>query len=379
MRLNANRDRWTLRGAPRNGWALLSGLSGCGHCGYRMTVRYGPSAQGQPYARYVCGQRAANRGEEVCSGLSASRLDEVVSELMLMALEPAALELSMRVSAEIEQERSKAESLRQKRLQRARYEAERAERQYHAVEPENRLVARNLERAWEEKLQATRALEEEHHRQQADQPPQLTEQERETIGRLATDLPELWSASTTTPADQKQILRLLIDHIVVTANPGSEHVGVTVCWSGGHETATRMQRPVGKLSSLDHHEELLTELRRLRRDGYTAADIAQRLNDQGWVTPTQRNPFNERLVRAMVYRYGPAPKGPKRPPSDDPNEWSLADLACRLGMPAPTLYGWLRRGLLKTRSVRGQHVVIADEKEMPRLAGLRQHQKRASS
>jgi len=378
MRLNANRDGQTIRGEPRNGSALLGGLIVCGHCGYRMSVQYGQSAQGRSYARYACVQTAVNRGEAICSGLSAARLDEVVSELTLMALEPAALELSMHVSAEIEQERAKAESLRQKRLQRARYEAERAERQYHAVEPENRLVARNLERAWEEKLQAVRALEEEHHRQREQQPRHLTGEERETICRLATDLPELWSAPTTTPADRKQILRLLIDHIVVTVDKASEHVDVTVCWSGGHETATRMRRPVAKLSSLSRHEELLAELRRLRSEGYRAADIAERLNHDGWVTPTQRNTFNERLVRAMVYRYGPAPKGPKRPPSDDPNEWRIADLAKELEMPVPTLYGWLRRGLLKSRLVRGQHVVTAGAKEIKRLARLRRPQKRVS-
>jgi DNA invertase Pin-like site-specific DNA recombinase len=378
MRLNANRDGQTIRGEPRNGSALLGGLIVCGHCGYRMSVQYGQSAHGRPYARYACVQMAANRGEAVCSGLSAARLDEVLSELTLMALEPAALELSMRVSAEIEQERAKAESLRQKRLQRVRYEAERAERQYHAVEPENRLVARTLERAWEEKLQAVRALEEEYHRQRAQQPRHLTGEERETICRLATDLPELWSAPTTTPVDRKQILRLLIDHIVVTVDRASEYVDVTVCWSGGHETPTRMRRPVAKLSSLSRHEELLAELRRLRSEGYSSADIAERLNNQGWVTPTQRNTFNERLIRAMVYRYGSAPKGPKRPPSDDPNEWRIADLANQLEMPVPTLYGWLRRGLLKSRLVHGQHVVIANAKEIKRLARLRRPQKRVS-
>jgi len=374
MRLNANRDGQ--RRGPRNGWALLGGLVVCGHCGYRMSVQYGQSRKGRPYARYVCGHAASHWGGAVCSSLSATRLDAVISELTLKALEPAALELSLRASAEIEQERTKAEALRQKRLQRARYEAERAERQYHAVEPENRLVVRTLEQAWEEKLQAMRAMEEEHHRQRSAQPRHLTEDERETIRCLATDLPELWNAPTTTPADRKQVLRLLIDHIVVTVDRDTEHVSATVCWSGGHETATCLRRPVGKLSSLSRHEELLAEISRLRREGYSAVDIAERLNRDGWVTPTQRNTFNERLVRAMVHRYGAAPKGPKRLPSDDPNAWRIADLAGKLEMPVPTLYGWLRRGLLDSRLVRGQHVVFADAKEIKRLARLRQRGKR---
>jgi len=370
MRLDANRQ--SMRAEPRNGSALLSGLVVCGHCGYRMSVQYGQSAHGKPYARYVCAHAAAARGEAVCSGLSAARLDEVISELTLMALEPAALELSMRVSAEIEQERRKGESVWQKRLQRARYEAERAERQYHAVEPENRLVARNLERAWEEKLRAERALQEDHRREGLQQPRHLTEDERETIRSLAAHLPELWAAPTTTPADRKEVLRLLIDRIVVTVDKGTEYVDVTAHWSGGHETQTRMRRPVARLVALSRHDELLGEIRRLRCEGYSAAGTAETLNRDGWVTPTQRSPFNERLIRAMVYRYGSPPKGPRRPLSDDPNEWSLADLAEELKMPVVTLYGWLRRGWLKTRWIRGQHVVIADRAELKRLRKLRQ-------
>lgn len=369
MRLNANRQ--AVRAEPRNGSALLSGLVVCGHCGYRMSVQYGRSARGRLYARYVCAHAAAARGEAVCSGLSAARLDEVISDLTLTALQPAALELSLRVSAEIEEERCKADSVWQKRLQRARYEAERAERQYHAVEPENRLVARNLERAWEEKLQAERALQEEYHRERKQQPRHLTEDERETIRNLATQLPELWDAPTTTPADRKEVLRLLVDRIVVTVDKETEYVDVTAHWSGGHETQTRMRRPVARLAALSRHDELLDEIRRLRGEGYSAPQIAETLNRDGWVTPTQRSPFNERLVRAMVYRYGSPPKGPRRRLSDDPNEWSLAELAGELEMPSVTLYGWLRRGWLKTRSIRGQHVVITDPPELKRLRKLR--------
>jgi len=178
VRLNANRERAPGQVAPRNGSALLSGRVVCGRCGYGMTVQYGTSRQGRPYARYVCGHASVVRGEAVCSSLSAGRLDEVISELTLSALEPAALELSLGVSEEIEQEREQAEALWQKRLQRARYEAERAERQYQAVEPENRLVVRNLEQAWEEKLQAERGLQEEHRRREGQEPRSLTERER---------------------------------------------------------------------------------------------------------------------------------------------------------------------------------------------------------
>ena len=379
-RLRENRERHRFHSAPRNGSALLGGRLVCGRCERRMTVQYSMAANGKSYARYVCGQAALQRGEAVCSSLSASRLDEVIARWTLKALQPAALELSLRASEQIEKERRRTQDLWRKRLQRARYESERAERQYHAVEPENRLVARNLERAWEEKLQAERALQEELHRQMDQEPTHLTEQERETIRRLASDFPVLWSASTTTPADRKEILRLVIDRVVVTVDPSSEAANVVVHWTGGDETRSEMLRPVAKLTTLRRHEELLAEIRRMRQEGYSAREIADALNQAGWITPTQRNSFNERLVRAIIHRYGAPAKGVRRRASQDPNDWRLSELADRLHMPVVTLYGWLRRGWLDARQQDGRHVVHANAAELRRLRALRhQHPSARSS
>lgn len=371
IRLKTNRDRHPGGGVHRNGAALLGGLLVCGRCGYRMSVQYGKSPNGRRYARYVCGHPAVVRGEAVCASLCTAPLDAMITQLALKAIEPAALEVSLRVSEQIERERQKSEALWQKRLQRARYEAERAERQYHAVEPENRLVARTLERSWEEKLEAERALQEEHRRHREQQPQHLTEKERGTIRALATNLPALWTAPTTTPADRKQVLRLLIDRVAASIDRGSEWVEVVVRWSGGHETRTQIRRPVGKLVSLARHQELLAEIRRLRAEGYGAREIAEVLNRDGWVTATQRNTFNERLVRMILGRHGSVPKGPKRPPSDDANEWWLADLAAELEMPLVTLYGWMRRGWLNTRVHNGKHVVTVSPVQLTHLRQLR--------
>jgi hypothetical protein len=199
----------------------------------------------------------------------------------------------------------------------------------------------------------------------------LSVEEREAILGLATDLPALWSAPTTTPADRKAILRLLIERVVATVESDSEWVDLVIRWAGGHDTQTRMRRPVGKLSQLGNHEELLGEIWRLRSTGYTAAQIATQLNEDGWVTPTQRNSFNERLVRAMLHRYGSVPRGAKRPPSDNPREWWLLDLAGELEMPRMTLYGWIQRGWLKARRVNGQWAIVAGPQELRRLSRLR--------
>jgi hypothetical protein len=295
----------------------------------------------------------------------------VVTELALLALSPSALELSLRVSQELERERKQSEELWNKRIERARYEVERAERQYRSVEPENRLVARNLERTWEEKLQVERTLLEENRRRQQQQPHTLTTQERATILRLSSDLPTLWQASTTTSADRKAVLQLLLEQVVVTLEPGSEWVDLVLHWAGGHKSQTRMRRPVGKLSQMERHEELMEEIRRLRRAGYTAEQIAEKLNADRWTTPTQKNGFNARLVHMMLHRHGSVPRGPKRPPSEDKNLWWLQDLADELEMNVVTLYGWMRRGWVKAQRVRGQWAILADKQECARLRRLR--------
>jgi uncharacterized protein YndB with AHSA1/START domain len=370
-RLAQNRDRRSKTGAYRHGPSLLPGLVTCGKCGYRMQVQYGTASNGKTYPRYVCNHAASARREPVCSGLTGPRLDEVVSALTLEALKPTALEMSMRISEQIERDRQRTETLWNKRLQRARYEVERAQRQYHEVEPENRLVARTLEKAWEEKLQAERDLQEENRRRQDRQPHHLTAAERETIRGLAMNLPALWNAPTTTAADRKAILRLLIERVTVTVKEGSEWVALSIHWTGGNETQTKLRRPVGSFTELSRHKELLDEIWRLRRDGYTAGQIADRLNRDGWSTATQRNSFNDRLVRMVLHRYGTVAKGPRRPPNDDPNDWWLSDLADEIDVPLVTLYGWMKRGWLKARRIDGRWAVRADLDERKRLCRLR--------
>jgi DNA invertase Pin-like site-specific DNA recombinase len=369
-RLNANRTGGPGTGAIRDGPALLPGLVVCGRCQLRMPVQYGRRGK-RIYYRYACNQAAARYGGEVCCGLSGSRLDQVIAELVLAGLAPAALEVSMKVSEEVEREREKVEALWQKRLQRARYEAERAGRQFHGAEPENRLVTRTLETAWEEKLKAERALLEEYQRRQQLEPRHLTAEERETIRSLAADLPSLWNAPTTTPTDRKSIARLLIERVSVTVDDNSEWVDLAIRWAGGHETRTRMRRPVGKLVTLSEYKRLLEEMRALRLSGFTSGQIAAKLNEAGWVTPTQRNTFNERLVRAMLSRYGPVLRGPRRPPSENGKESWLSDLATKLEMPTITLYGWLRRGWAKGRHINGRWAVASDHRELARLRQLR--------
>ena len=181
-RLAANRARTEAAGAVRQGPSLLGGILRCGRCGQRMMVAYSGRAS---RLRYSCGRAMVEYAEPLCQGLAGGVLDDLVAAQVLAALEPAALELSLAAADDVEQERARLHRNWQQQVERARYEAERARRQYDAVEPENRLVARELERRWEEALKEQRRLEEEYARFGRNQPRGLSAGEREQIRALA--------------------------------------------------------------------------------------------------------------------------------------------------------------------------------------------------
>ncbi len=166
---------------------------------------------------------------------------------------------------DLQQERARLHQVRQQELERARYEAERARRQYDAVEPENRLVARELERRWEEALKEQRRLEEEYARFCRSQPAGLSALERAQIQALAQDLPALWQAAGTTAADRQRIVRLLVEEVVVAVQGDRERVDVTIRWAGGDSSRHEVVRPVRRHEQLADYGRLLSRIDELRK------------------------------------------------------------------------------------------------------------------
>jgi hypothetical protein len=195
-------------GVIRSGPSLLSGLVVCGRCGFRMAAAYNNNGAG---LRSSGSRELVDYGGEMCQSFTGMPLAKGMSALVLQALEPAALEVSLAVVADVEVQRQRLHQQWAQRLERAAYDADRAARQYHAVEPENRLGARTLKRQWEEALQAEAQLKVAYRRFVAAQPATLSSKEREALRRLATDLPTLWHAETTTAADRPAIIRQLVE------------------------------------------------------------------------------------------------------------------------------------------------------------------------
>jgi DNA invertase Pin-like site-specific DNA recombinase len=303
--LNRQRQRGPLPGPARQTVALLAGLVVCGQCGCRMQTRYTRTL------RYACQRHALDYGLPRCQSLAGDPLERLVAEQVLQVVTPARLEVSLRATAECERERAALERHWQQRLERARHDSARAQRQYDAVEPEHRLVARTLERNWEEALRALRALEEDYARFRQAQPHRLTAAERAEIETLARNLPALWQASQTGVAQKRQIVRMLVERVVVWAPASSPEVTVHVHWSLGTVTEHRVTRPVGRWEQMPQAAEVYQRVQAWQAAGWSSRRIAAALNAAGY-RPPRGQPFTAESVRTLVARGGP--RRPAEPP-----------------------------------------------------------------
>src|SRR5215471_10761211 len=214
IRSNARAERQQSGGAVREGSALLQGIATCGHCGRGLFTYYrGDKAT----PGYRCSANdLGDGGGHYCFQVGALGIDKAVADAFLDAITPAAVEASLLALEQLEADRDAA--LRQWRLEveRARYEAERAERRYKACDPENRLVARGLETEWEGRLRDLAAAENELRRRDQQQPRRLTPEETQRLRNMGVDLRQVWKAPTTTDRDRKELLRTLLEEVMIS-------------------------------------------------------------------------------------------------------------------------------------------------------------------
>ena len=369
--VSANRTQHA--GVPRGGPALLAGLLDAAVGAWRPTTRNADTA-------CACSREAVSYGGAACQSLSGRSLEALVGEPIVQALAPAAVETSLQLAEDVELERTGLQRQWRQRLERARYEAERARRQLDAVEPESRLVARTLERQSEQALAEELRLQAEHERFMASQPLPLTAAELATIRQLTEGIPALWQAPTTTAHDRQAIARLLLERVVVMVAGESEQVAVTCDWAGGVRTTHAPTRPVKRLVQLSTYPALMERVGGLHAAGVRAPAIAAILNREGWRPPKRRQTFTAAMVCRLLGRQGARPRARHAPSlaieRQAPTEWTLLELAAHLEMPYPSVYRWLQRGMLQarraeTRQRRPIWLVMADAAEIERLRVLR--------
>ena len=368
--IQANRPEQA--GPARAGAALLSGLLVCGQCGLRMGATYNNNGHA---ARYACTGQYSSYGTALCQSLKASPVDAEVTRLVLQALEPAALEISLAAAADLQAERAALERQWRQRLERAQYEVNHARRCYASTDPENRLVARTLERDWETALAEQLRLEAEYERFQRELPQAPSPAELAAIRQLTNDLPALWQAPTTTREERQTIVRLLLERVLVTVIDGTEQVQLECHWHGGNRTAHTLVRPVARLKTLSTYPALVARAGDLYRAGHGCAEIAAILNQEAWRPAKRRETFNANMVRDLLITAGVIERTHRRPRTVTgrrPDEWTIPELAKELGVPQPTLYNWVNSGRLPSRTVNGvTKLVMADAATVANLKAIR--------
>jgi DNA invertase Pin-like site-specific DNA recombinase len=283
-RLADNLNRYTANhpGIPRSGCALLQGIAVCGHCGRRLAVCY--SGQHGEYPVYRCKADHSQEGRPFCQDVRALAVDAEVERVMLAALAPDQIALAVAALGQIEEEIRVLEHQWALKRERARYEAERARRQYNEVEPENRLVARSLERAWEDKLRRVEEVEQDYDRWRREQLVSVAETDRAEILTLGEDLPRVWYAATTTSADRKRILRLLVKEVALDQQRDPGQVWIKIIWQTGAISEHRLQRRVQGYAHYTNVEKLERRVRELNAEGKMDREIAAVLNADRIVT-----------------------------------------------------------------------------------------------
>jgi DNA invertase Pin-like site-specific DNA recombinase len=327
-------------GAVREGAALLQGLATCGHCGRRLHTHYsGRSAA----PGYHCSGKDLVEGRGVyCLNVGGIQIDEAVTTAFLAALTPAAVDAALVAAQQVDTDDQSALAQWRLAVERARYEAERAERRYRAVEPENRLVARGLETEWEQRLRdlevAQRELEaREHQRRRV-----LGQIDAERLRALGDDLRRVWTAATTTDRDKKELLRALLEEVVLAVDRDERRAHLTLRWRGGTITELHVSlRATPPRIRTD--EDSLALIRRLAPH-YPDAVIAGILNRQG-----KRTARGERFTAMHVgslRRYRNIPR--YEPPAEhaDGELLTIAKAATLLGVAPSTLHRWLIAGII---------------------------------
>jgi DNA invertase Pin-like site-specific DNA recombinase/uncharacterized protein YndB with AHSA1/START domain len=333
-------------GAVREGAALLQGIATCGHCGRRLHTHY-RGRNSTP--GYHCAGKDLVEGRGVyCLNVGGLAIELAVANAFLEAVTPAAVE-AMRLTVEQLQTNHDA-ALSQWRLEveRTRYEAEKAARRYRAVEPENRLVARGLETEWESRLHDLSAAEAELRRREQQRPGRLAPEQLQRLQTLGSDIRQVWDAATTTDRDRKELLRTLLEEVVLNLKRAEGHAHLTLRWRGGAITILDVPVPRFRPMGPRTDEDTLSLLPRLAAL-YPDEVIAGILNRQGRKTATGERFTANQVGSLRRYRNIPRFQPPAEPPSGE--LVSIRKAAQILGMNTSSIHRWLADGFIAGEQV----------------------------
>ena len=337
-RLAANRtNSEVLAGPAREGLCLLQGVLLCGICGRRLSTRY--TGNGGLYPSYDCNSRSRDAPPlRHCMSLPAKPLDDAIAARLLTAVTPLTIKLALDALTNLEA-RDKAISAQwHRRIERARYDADLAERRYEEADPSNRLVASTLEKRWNDAMQRMIELEAEIAGFERQAMRSLTSEQKQQILQLGNDFPRLWKAPTTSACDRKRMLRLLISDITVVKGPDPKLLRLQIRWQGGAtETIEVRQRP-NRADAVRYPEALVAKIRALA-ERHADKEIAVRLNAEGLTSSTSKS-FTASMISWIRFKH--RIPGPSRLPGT----LTVSEVRARYGVSMHVVYYWIARGIV---------------------------------
>lgn len=328
-------------GAVREGAALLQSLATCGRCGRRLRVFY--QGRNSTPGYYCAGDQLVNGRGRRCLRIGGVQIDRAVAREVLRAVAPAGIEAALQAEKNQHSQREAALAAWRLEVERAHYDAQRAERRYRSVEPENRLVARTLEAEWEERLAALAEAEAELARRQRRHAADLTPEQRRRLRALGDDLAQAWKAPTTTDRDRKELLRTLLEEVNVSVDKAENRVRLILRWRGGLVSQLQFEPARRRRSPLRTDEETVALLGRLARH-YPDAVIAGILNRQGRRTGRGLSFTANRVGSLRRQRQIPRFRPPANPVTGE--LVTVQKAAEILGVAASTVHRWLADGFI---------------------------------
>lgn len=338
--LCSNQTNTELCGPAREGAALLPGLLICGKCGRRMTVRYTGNGGIRPL--YECVGRWEHGNKATCSSVPAVPLDQAVSDKILSIMKPLELEISLKVMHSINDTDRMSDKQWLLAVERAHYEADRAERQFMLADPENRLVVRSLEANWDQKLKDLEKAKQDYAAYRSKKTWVPSEEEEKDILDLARRIPEIWNAPSSTPVEKKRIIRVLIEDITVLSEKRCPDFSIGIRFRSGRVEHLSLKNPLPCADRRRHTDDTITIIRDLASsmDDYEIADC---LNQDGLTTPEGKN-FTYAGVRWIRYKH--AISGPYQ---RNRQGISVAEAASLLGISTGKIYYGISAGKIPAK------------------------------
>jgi DNA invertase Pin-like site-specific DNA recombinase len=362
QRVKGNSLAWSTerhRGPAREGAALLQGLVICSACGERMSVRY-HSHHNTEVPTYWCGRRPMHRGEiGLCQTIHGGALDAAIGDIVIEAMTPLAIEVALSVQQELASRQQEADRLRRQHVERAKYEAELAQRRFLKVDPDNRLVADALEADWNAKLRALAAAQEAYEKAAAADVGAVNDAERAELMCLATDFPRLWRDPRTQMKEKKRMLRLLIEDVTLTKG---DTVHMDIRFVGGATRSLDLPLPKSCVVLRTTDAAVVEEIDTLI-DTYTDKEIADLLNERG-VRTVVTTPWTAARIGRLRHIYHLTDR---RTRLIAQGLLTPEDVAARYGVVVSTVHLWRRRGMLRAHPIndRGDFLYEIPSEDLP--------------